>query len=175
MSTTYQTNSRAAGKAVALALCAWLVLMAVGCSDAAKPPAPKTDDKAKASSANTNSVAAYDVEAVFDDDPKKTKDPFFPKSNRRLGKIASGKKGATEAPRMAELHLRGVIGSPGRFIAMINDKTFAAGEKSQVALAPGQYVVVKVNKITDRTVTVTVDGEAAARELSLEPTQEAKK
>jgi hypothetical protein len=149
--------------------------MAVGCSDTAKPAAPaKANDKTKASATNTNAVVAYDLQPTFDDDPKKTKDPFYPKSNRRLAKAAPGKS-TPDAPRMTELHLRGVIGSPGRFIAMINDKTFATGEKSQVAVGQGQYLVVKVNKITERTVNVSVDGEPAPRDLSLEPTQEAKK
>jgi hypothetical protein len=151
--------------------------MAVGCSNAAKPPdSAKPGDKAKASATNTNSVVVYETTSVFDDDPKKSKDPFFPTSQRRLAKrtVTPGKT-AQEAPRVTELHLRGVIGSPGRFIAMINDKTFATGEKSQVAVGPGQYLVVKVTKITERSVTVSVDGEAAPRELSLEPTQEAKK
>lgn len=175
MSTTCQRNPRWTTTAiVVLAVCASVVLMAVGCSDPAKPAPGKTDDKAKASATNTNAVVAYDLQSAFDDDPKTTKDPFFPKSKRRLGvKGTPGK--SHDAPAMVELHLRAVIGSPGRFIAMINDKTFAAGEKSQVAVAPGQYLIVKVNKITERTVTVAVDGEAAPRELSLEPTQEAKK
>jgi hypothetical protein len=176
MSTTYPPNPRRASVAIAaLAMCAWLVLLATGCSDAPKPAPPaKADEKPKASATNTNAVVAYDIQPVFDDDPKKTKDPFFPKSNRRAGRVANG-KATPEAPRMADLHLRGVIGSPGRFIAMINDKTFATGEKSQVAVGQGQYLVVKVNKIAERTVNVSVDGEPAPRDLSLEPTQEAKK
>jgi hypothetical protein len=174
MSTVHQPNPRRAGTAIkALAFCTWIVLMVSGCSDPAKPAPAKTDDKAKASAASTNAVAAYDLQSTFDDDPKTTKDPFFPKSKRRLAKVAG--KTTHSAPQLADLHLRGVIGSPGRFIAMINDKTFATGEKSQVAVGPGQYLVIKVNKITERSVNVTVDGEAAPRELSLEPTQEAKK
>ena len=175
MSTKSQSNSHHTGMALA-AMCAWLVLMAVGCSDAAKPAAgAKGDDKAKSSATNTNAVVAYDMQSTFDDDPKTAKDPFYPKSQRRLAKRVVGKTTIAEAPRMADLHLRGVIGSPGRFIAMINDKTFATGEKSQVAVGPNQYLVVKVNKITERAVNVSVDGETAPRDLSLEPTQEAKK
>jgi hypothetical protein len=158
-----------------LTVCVWVLLMTAGCSDAPKPATPgKADDKAKASATNTNNLVEYDVQSVFDDDPRKTKDPFFPKSNRRIGKAVVGKLTA-ETAKVADLHLRGVIGSPGRFIAMINDKTFANGEKSQVTLSPGQYLVVKVIKISERSVTVSVDGEATPRELTLEPTQEAKK
>jgi hypothetical protein len=177
MSTTYQRNPRRSGIAVvALAVCAWVLLIAVGCSNAAKPAdSAKVADKAKVSGTNTNSVVAYETTSVFDDDPKKSKDPFFPKSQRLAKHVVTPGKTVQEAPRVTELHLRGVIGSPGRFIAMINDKTFATGEKSQVAVGPGQYLVVKVTKITERSVTVSVDGEAAPRELSLEPTQEAKK
>jgi hypothetical protein len=174
MSTVHQSNPRQAKTAiVALAFCSWIVLMMVGCSDPAKPAPAKVADKSKASATTNNVDEAYDLQSTFDDDPKTTKDPFFPKSKRRLAKT-TGKAGHN-VPQLAELHLRGVIGSPGRFIAMINDKTFATGEKSQVAVGPGQYLVVKVNKITERSVNVTVDGEAAPRELSLEPTQEAKK
>jgi hypothetical protein len=176
MSTTYQSNPRRTGMALAaFAICGWLVLVAAGCSNAAKPAAPaKADEKPKASATNTNAVVAYDLQPKFDDDPKKTKDPFYPKSKRRFANAAPGKS-TPDAPRITELHLRGVIGSPGKFIAMINDKTFATGEKSQVAVGQGQYLVVKVNKIAERTVNVSVDGEPAPRDLSLEPTQEAKK
>lgn len=175
MSTTCQANrSRGVIASAVLALCASVILMAVGCSDAASPPAPaKAEAKAKVSATDTN-VVAFDLKSVFDDDPKTTKDPFFPKSKRRLASSGSGTAKHEVAP-VAELHLRGVIGSPGRFIAMINDKTFATGEKSQVAVGPGQYLIIKVNKITERSVTVSIDGEPAPRELSLEPTQEAKK
>jgi hypothetical protein len=156
-------------------LCALVLLIIVGCSDAPKPPAgaKKADDKPKVSQTNTNALV-FETKSVFDDDANSTKDPFFPKSRRRLAKASSGRP-AHEAPRMADLHFRGVIGSPGRYIAMINDKTFAVGEKSQVLVGPGQYLVVKVNKITEKSVNVSVDGEAVPRDLSIDTTQEAKK
>jgi hypothetical protein len=174
MKSSHLHNARGTAIVVATTLCVWVVLMITGCDDAPKPPAPKkADDKAKASQGSTNTFV-LEAKSQFDDDPKTTKDPFFPKSKRRFAKAVPGKV-APEAPRVAELHLRGVIGSPGRYIAMINDKTFAVGEKSQVSVGPGQNLVIKVNSITDKTVNVSVDGEAAARELSLDTTQEAKK
>jgi hypothetical protein len=171
-------NGRKAGAVIlALSVSLWMVLTLVGCSDPAKPAAPakKADDKAKVSQIDTNAVV-LETKAAFDDDPKTTKDPFFPSSKRRLSKPAIAKSGGVpEVSRTVELRLRGVVGSPGRFIATINDKTFAEGDKSQVSAGPNQTLVVKVTKITERSVTVVVDGEPAPRELTLDTIQEARK
>lgn len=144
-----------------------------GCSEAPKPVAAKVDTKAKTVVASTNEVA-IEVKAEFDDDLKTSKDPFFPNSKRRVAKVASGKTVA-EVPRVADLRLRGVIGSPGKYIAMINDKTFAEGDKTQISVGLNQSLVVKVTKISAKTVTVIVDGEAAPRDLILDAVKEARK
>lgn len=156
-------------------LCAAIGLIISGCSPTPPPAAPaKKDDKAKLAQASTNDVVVIETKSEFDFDVKTTKDPFFPKSKRRIAKVAIGKPTA-EAPRMAELKLRGVIGSPGNYYAMINDKTFKEGEKNTVSVGANEHMVLKVNKITPRTVNVSVDGEAAPRDLSLDVAQEAKK
>lgn len=156
-------------------LCAALALIISGCSQTAPAPASaaKKNDKAKAAQVSTNDVVVIETQAEFESDLK-SKDPFFPKSRRRFANIASGKTVA-QVPTMAELKLRGVIGSPGKYIAMINDKTFAEGDKSQVAVGSNQHLVVKVNKINPKSVNVSVDGEAAPRDLLLDVAHEAKK
>ncbi len=170
-------NGRKAGAVIlVVSVSVWMLLTLVGCSDPAKSAAPvkKADDKAKLSQADTN-VVVLETKAVFDDDPKTTKDPFFPSSKRRLSKPTIAKSGVPETSKSVELRLRGVVGSPGRFIATINDKTFAEGDKSQVSAGSNQTLVVKVTKITERSVTVVVDGEPAPRELTLDTIQEARK
>jgi hypothetical protein len=176
MNTTHSHNVRGAAAVLILTLCAWAVLMMTGCGDAPKPAAAakKADDKTKVSQTSTNEVV-FETKSVFEDDPKTTKDPFFPTSKRRIAKAAPGKSSLPQAPKIAEIRLKGVIGSPGRFIAMINDKTFAEGEKSQVLVGPGQNLVIKVTKITANSATVVVDGESAPRELSLDTIKEARK
>jgi hypothetical protein len=144
-----------------------------GCGNAARPVATKkADDKAKLSQSATNEVV-FESQSEFDDDVK-VKDPFFPKSDRRVAKAANGKPVAQVA-KVADLKLRGVIGSPGKYIAMINDKTFAEGDKSQVSAGLNQSLVVKVTQITARSATVVVDGEAAPHELLLDAVKEVRK
>lgn len=175
MSTPKLIKGRLAAILTAGMLFAAVGLMTSGCGNTAPAPAPvKKEDKSKVAQASTNDVVVIELKSEFDDDIKTSRDPFFPKSKRRTTKVASG-KAVAQVPTVAELKLRGVIGSPGRFIAMINDKTFAEGDKSQVLVAPNQYLVVKVTKITDKTATVSVDGEAAPRQLSLEVEKEARK
>lgn len=175
--TTHSKQMRGATVAALLGACLTAFLIMTGCGGAPAPAAApkKVDDKAKAvSQTNTNSIV-IETKAVFDDDPKTTKDPFFPNSRRRAAKPSVAKSSVPSAPRIAELRLKGVIGSPGRFIAMINDKTFAEGDKTQVSVGPGQHLVVTVTKITAKTATVSVDGESAPRELTLDTLQEARK
>lgn len=149
-------------------------LVLVGCSNPPPAPAPKkaTNETSKVSQAATNLVV-LETNAVFDVDPRTTKDPFFPKSQRRLARNSSHTK--STVPQMAELRLRGVIGSPGKYIAMINDKTFAEGDKSQVSVGPNANMIVRVNKITEHSVNVSVDGESAPRELLLDTIKEVRK
>ncbi|MDB6056189.1 MAG: hypothetical protein JWO95_33, partial [Verrucomicrobiales bacterium] len=47
--------------------------------------------------------------------------------------------------------------------------------KSQISVGLNQSLVVKVTKITAKTVTVYVDGEAAPRDLILDAIKEARK
>ncbi|MGZ4962285.1 MAG: hypothetical protein ACXWIU_04345 [Limisphaerales bacterium] len=175
MSTPHQFKGRLVGFVSMAALFVSAALMVSGCGNgsAGAGPAKKADDKAKLSQSSTNEVV-IETKAEFDDDVKTTKDPFFPNSKRRFGRVASG-KAIAELPKAADLRLRGVIGSPGKYIAMIADKTFAEGDKSQVSVGTNQHLVVQVNKITAKSVTVKVDGEAAPRELLLDAVQEAKK
>ncbi|MDB6059118.1 MAG: hypothetical protein JWO95_2962 [Verrucomicrobiales bacterium] len=173
MNTLNSCKERWAALVSAAAVLVAVALMISGCGDAPKPAAKKTDDKSKVVQTSTNEVA-MEVKAEFDDDLKTSKDPFFPNSKRRVAKVASGKTVA-ELPRVADIRLRGVIGSPGKYIAMINDKTFAEGDKSQISVGLNQSLVIKVTTITAKTVTVFVDGEAAPRELILDAIKEARK
>jgi hypothetical protein len=173
MSTLNQFKNKLGTASAVAAVFVIAALVITGCSEAPKPAAKKADEKPKVAVASTN-VVAMEVQSEFDTDVKTSKDPFFPKSKRRLAKAASGKTVA-QAPAVADLKLRGVIGSPGKYIAMINDKTFAEGDKSQILVGPNQSVVIKVSKITAQSVTVSVDGEAAPRELLLNAVQEARK
>jgi hypothetical protein len=148
-------------------------LVLVGCDNPPPPPAPKkaTNDTSKVSQTATN-VIVLETNSVFDADPRLTKDPFFPKSQRRLARAT---KSGSAVPQVAILRLRGVIGSPGKYIAMINDKTFAVGDKSQVLVGPNQTMIIRVNKINTNSVNISADGESAPRELLLDTVKEVRK
>jgi len=172
MSTSELFKGRLAVLMTAMALSVASALLISGCGNPPRPPAKKADEKAKAAQVSTNEIV-IETKAEFDDDLK-AKDPFYPKSTRRAAKTASGKPVA-QLPRIADLKLRGVIGSPGRYIAMINDKTFAEGDKSQVSVGANQSLVVKVTQISAKSVTVIIDGDAAPHELLLDAVKDARK
>lgn len=130
------------------------ILVALACAPAAL------------SAAETNSAPAEITlrKSVFEDDLKKGKDPFYPKSMRRGVKepVLNTK---TVAP-VVQLSLKGISGPTNRRFALINNQPLAAGETAYVRI-PGGQVKVYCWEILEDSVVVSVEGDTEKKVLRL--------
>jgi hypothetical protein len=127
--------------------------------------------------AQTNSTGLpkviLDRRSQFDVKSKTARDPFFPDSTRR-GAVATASTNTvvpTPVVPMANpedlLVLKGILGSAGRRLALINQRIFSAGMEAYVQTGAGQ-VKVKCLEIAEKSVVVTVNDGPKTRELRLQ-------
>src|SRR5438132_185190 len=98
-----------------------LLIGSLACARAAQPVVmPQLDEVP-----TTNSV--------FIDDAKFGRDPFYPKSDRRKPQIVRVLGTATDttilSQILASISLKGISGLPSKRLAMLNNRTMAAGEQ----------------------------------------------
>lgn len=122
---------------------------------AAKDQAAKPAKPASApSSAPKPEVALVIPQSVFDANPSKGRNPFFPQSARDPKKPDK----APVSSRFPEgVRLGGISGFPARPLAIINDKSFAPGETGEIKI-DGRSVTVRVVSIKEHSVIVTING-----------------
>jgi len=105
--------------------------------------------------------------STFVDSRSFGKDPFFPKSGRRLIQPVLNtndfKLQPGELP--AGMILKGLSGTKEKPLAIINNYTFAAGEEAEVRIGI-QLFRVKVVEVKERSVILKVNG-TEPRELTL--------
>src|SRR5665213_3532909 len=122
----------------AAAVAGLVVCFVAACKPASKPAASAKPVAAKtssvASSTNTASAATSTFDSLM---PPKGRDPFFPNSHRRDPVVAKG--ASPEKPMAAaELVLKGIVGSPGHRLALINENAILeVGESMSVRVATG--------------------------------------
>ena len=104
-------------------------------------------------------------QSVFIDRPDFGRDPFFPKSKRR-GAVVSTTPVVEPVANFGNLALKGISVSNERRLAIINNKTFEAGEEGEVRVG-NQPVKLKVIEIRDKSVVIEVNG--VSKELFLGP------
>lgn len=173
-STHTKSGSRAGGALgllLALALCGM-----VGCGD--KKPNTNAEKPAAKSTAkrgtNAEPVQVERETAAFTDVITTGQDPFFPDSQRRdprpvkPANTNTGKAAAPVAIKNPSQHvaLRGIIGSVGKQLALINNIAFAVGEE-QTVQTPDGPLRVKCVEILERSVIVSLDGQAETKEIPL--------
>ncbi|HWD18505.1 MAG TPA: hypothetical protein VHB20_04445 [Verrucomicrobiae bacterium] len=125
------------------------------------PIAAKTEAAAAAPAHDSNQFLS-----VFEDlPPAKGKDPFFPTSHRR--EPAAPAMAAAKVRLDPTLVLKGIVGSAGRRIAVINSETMQVGEESPVRI-PGGHVRVKCLEIGVNYVVVQVEGETQPKKLEMD-------
>lgn len=104
--------------------------------------------------------------SVFKDDRNFGKDPFFPRSNRRSQQATPVKDLVLREGELPPgMVLQGLSGTKDKPLVIINNKTFAEGEESEVRVVHQLYRV-KVIEIKERTVVISVNG-TPPRELAL--------
>lgn len=84
------------------------------------------------------------------------RDPFFPNTTRSLSGEKTLVKTAAAAP-LALLVLNGLSGTPDHRLAMINGRTLAQGESSDISIG-GVLVKVRCVEIKEKTVVVESGG-----------------
>ena len=102
-------------------------------------------------------------QSVFVDRPDFGRDPFFPKSTRR-GAVTPTNVVVEPVANFGNLALKGISVSNEKRLAIINNKTFEAGEEAEVPMN-GQRVRVKCVEIRDKSVVITING--VSKELFL--------
>jgi hypothetical protein len=100
--------------------------------------------------------------------PQEGKDPFFPRSTRLWASVVVKTDSPQQpAPAVAvELKLNGISGTAARRLAIINNRTFEAGEEGIVSTASSP-VRIRCLEIKDDSVLVQIGGEQ--RKLHLRP------
>src|SRR5438309_1919912 len=127
------------------AICALALLALLSSARAAQP--------ATASPEPTHKLAEIQfVKSVFVNSPGVGTDPFFPKSTRRGAPVGTN-PGIEVAPSFGFLSLKGISGSKVHRLAIINNKTFEAGEEGDLKTG-SQTVRVKCVEIRDDCVVV---------------------
>jgi hypothetical protein len=123
--------------------------------------APATAAKGN-SATNSETVELPIPLSVFDATVKPTKDPFFPLSTRQPFPQIS-----TNAPAFSAscLTLKGISGATNNRLAIINNRTMAAGEDSEVTIPAGK---VRVHCVKARNKACLNAGQAA-RKLGTNP------
>lgn len=167
--------TKAALAAVAGVLMALAVLP--GCNKPAKPAAPGPAKPAAGAAAagakiaaGTETNMAAEFVSVFDDSPppgNKGRDPFNPDSTLRNPVAVAPRTNAPAAHVEPQLRLYSVTGSPGRWLAVINNQILAVTDPATHVRVPGGIVTVKVVEIGEDYADVTVDGSAVKTRLTM--------
>ena len=102
------------------------------------------------------------IKSVFVDRPNFGRDPFFPNSLRR-GKTVQD---AVVEPvaNFNNIVLKGTSGTAEKRLAILNNKTFAAGEEGELRIG-GQLTKIKCVEVREKSVVISING--VTRELFL--------
>ncbi len=106
--------------------------------------------------------------SVFDDKTSNVRDPFFPRTTRAPYSQQQVKPEVKETARPVEVRLllKGILGSAGSRLALINNQTFAEGESGSVKV-PGGQVRIRCVKINERSAVIAIEGRNEQTELRL--------
>jgi hypothetical protein len=112
--------------------------------------APEKTKTAVTTNAPAATINTNDFRSTFDSNGR---DPFFPNSTRQA---LAPSEGGENQPTVV-LALKGFSGNANRRFAIINDRTFAAGEESEVVTAGGR-IRIRCVEIRADVAVVTVGG-----------------
>ena len=103
------------------------------------------------------------IKSVFMDNPQFGKDPFFPKSSRREV-VVENPNTVVEPLQASGLSLKGISGTVGKRLAIINNRTFEVGEEIILRVA-NQSFKVRCVEIRDKSVIISINN--VSKELFL--------
>jgi len=117
------------------------------------------------------SAPATPPQSVFVDEPEKGIDPFFPTSTRRTESLVRRpSKSAVPSSLFNLLQLKGISGTRGERLAIINGYTVAVGEVAEIRCGERQVLKVRCREIRDDSVVLELDGLGEVREFKLRET-----
>lgn len=122
--------------------------------------------KSPATNANPSAVERSKSAFIVPSNPSEGRDPFFPLSRRLVVEVAAPDNGEKPKVTPVTLALKGVSGTESKRFALINDKTFAADEESEITIGTNK---VRVHCIEIREDSVTVEVNGNRQELRLRP------
>ena len=102
------------------------------------------------------------IKSVFVDRPNFGRDPFFPNSLRR-GKVVQDTV-VEPVANFNNIMLKGISGTVEKRLAIINNKTFEAGEDGELRIS-GHLTKVKIVEVREKSVVISING--VTRELFL--------
>lgn len=137
---------------------------------AANSPATNEVAHKTGSTNSTNVVSTNAVDAelpiplsVFDVTAKPTKDPFFPNSLRQPVPQATNSAPIFSA---SSFTLKGVSGSSKERLAIVNNRTLAAGEDAEVVTSSGK-VKIHCVEVKETSVVLRLAGQTEPMEIAL--------
>jgi|ERR1051326_604716 TRAP-type mannitol/chloroaromatic compound transport system permease large subunit len=150
-----QNSSEFSGHAASGLLTLFLFISLVWSVRSAQPAAvPKLDESSK---------------SVFVDDPKFGKDPFFPKSTRRVVQIVAPPI-AVSPGNFSQIFngiaLKGISGVAGKRLALLNNRTFQAGEEFDFRFN-NQIFKVRCIEVREKSVVIGIEGTPETKEIQL--------
>jgi hypothetical protein len=148
-------NAKKLSWSVVMVACALLSIKSVGAPSAASARTPAATPAAAAATQEQN-------KSVFVDRPNFGRDPFFPNSPRR-GRIVQDTVVEPSA-NFNNIVLKGTSGTPEKRLAIINNKTFEAGEEADLRIG-GHLTKVKCVEVREKSVVISING--VTRELFL--------
>lgn len=149
-----------------ISICCLLLAASAGLAVAQKkettPQAPAANDKGA-----TNVVR----KSVFEEPSRPPyTDPFYPES-KRMPYRAEPVVGTSNQPQVASIDqiiLKGVSGTDGKRYALINRRTFAAGEAGTVQTPRGP-VNIEVLEVKERSAIIKLENDSDPKEIYLRP------
>lgn len=140
-------------EAAALTAC-----VATMCGWGADPGSAPPSGPGKNAMAQVSTNAISIPQSVFVFDPKKSRDPFYPKW-RPMGSVAvATNQPVVPASLPPDLNLKGISGSSGRRIALINNRPMLAGEETEFKTADGKSIRVRCAEIHEQSVVLIIAG-----------------
>src|SRR5260221_3545623 len=111
------------------------------------------------------------TKSAFTDDPRFGKDPFFPKSKRRVAVEVVARISATPDASafnqvIGSVVLKGISGVAGRRLALLNTKTLATGEEADFKVN-NQLVKIKCVEVREKSVVIGLEGSTETKEIHL--------
>lgn len=110
------------------------------------------------------------IKSVFVADARTGKDPFFPNSTRRFESPEPAPTTTNSVPQsntlLNQLTLKGISGTPGQMLALINSATVAVGELAEIRCGR-QIVKIRCLEIRDHSVLIQLADAGETKELKL--------